>query len=189
MKIKPTFFVLMVSGTIFISKKIKEQGFLRKSHQKTCPLDPGSGINSSRIQGVKNHRSLDPGSATLVGCVIGIRIRIQIADLDPGLYHLKIISTVLNAGLYRYWFIHEGNIPLDFNTGAPLKNSTNSNTGYVKSIKKCTRQGSHLNFTPIGTVNLLQLVSFRRNGGLQITTGIKSSGVISVVLRPCTRLR
>jgi hypothetical protein len=34
--------LLMVSGTSYISKKIKEQGFLRKSHQKTYPLDPRS---------------------------------------------------------------------------------------------------------------------------------------------------
>jgi hypothetical protein len=40
----------MVSGTSSISKKIKEQEFLRKSHQKTWPLDPGSGKNSSWIQ-------------------------------------------------------------------------------------------------------------------------------------------
>jgi hypothetical protein len=51
-----------VSGANFISKKIKEQGFLRKSHQKTYPLDPGPEIrkNSSRIQGVKKHRISDP---------------------------------------------------------------------------------------------------------------------------------
>jgi hypothetical protein len=48
---KPTFFLLfIVSGAGFISKKIKEQGFLRKSRQKTYPLDPGSGKNSSRIR-------------------------------------------------------------------------------------------------------------------------------------------
>jgi hypothetical protein len=34
----------IVSGASFNSKKIKEQGFLRKSHQKTYPLDPGSEI-------------------------------------------------------------------------------------------------------------------------------------------------
>jgi hypothetical protein len=64
----------MVSGASFISKKIKEQGFLRKSHQKTYryPLDPGSeirdpgsGKKSSRIRGVKKHRIPDLGSATL----------------------------------------------------------------------------------------------------------------------------
>jgi hypothetical protein len=49
----------MVSGTSFICKKIKEQGFLRKSHQKTYPMDPRSGKNSSRIQGVKKHRIPD----------------------------------------------------------------------------------------------------------------------------------
>jgi hypothetical protein len=31
-------------------------------------LDPGSGKNSSRIQGVKKHRISDPGSAILVPC-------------------------------------------------------------------------------------------------------------------------
>jgi hypothetical protein len=36
--------LLIVSGASFISKKIEEQGFLRKSHQKTYPLDPGSEI-------------------------------------------------------------------------------------------------------------------------------------------------
>jgi hypothetical protein len=50
----------MVSGTSFISKNIEEQGFFRKSHQKTYPLDPGSGKNTSRIQGVKKHRIPDP---------------------------------------------------------------------------------------------------------------------------------
>jgi hypothetical protein len=58
----------MNSGAILISKKIKEQGFLRqcrikKSHQKTCPLDPGSEIrepekihpgSGSRIKGIKS---------------------------------------------------------------------------------------------------------------------------------------
>jgi hypothetical protein len=58
MKNKPTFFLLfIVSGASFISKKIKEQGFLGKSHQKHTPWirDPRSGKNSSRI------RILDPG--------------------------------------------------------------------------------------------------------------------------------
>jgi hypothetical protein len=41
MKNKITFFLLfIVSG----QEQIKEQGFLRKSHQKTYPLDPGSEI-------------------------------------------------------------------------------------------------------------------------------------------------
>jgi hypothetical protein len=61
--------LFIVSGASFISKKIKEQGFLRKSHQKTYPLDPGSEIrdpekihpvSGSRIQGVKKHRIPDP---------------------------------------------------------------------------------------------------------------------------------
>jgi hypothetical protein len=46
--------LFIVSGASFISKKIKEQGLLRKSHQKTYPFDPGSGKNSSRIQGQKS---------------------------------------------------------------------------------------------------------------------------------------
>jgi hypothetical protein len=52
----------MVSGTRFIIKKLKEHGFLRKSHQKTYPLDPGSGKihPGSQIQGVKKHRIPDP---------------------------------------------------------------------------------------------------------------------------------
>jgi hypothetical protein len=63
MKNKTNFFLhFIVSGESFISKKIKEQGFLRKSHQKTYPLDPGSEKNSSRIQGVKKHRIPDLGS-------------------------------------------------------------------------------------------------------------------------------
>jgi hypothetical protein len=64
MKNKTFFLLFIVSGASFISKKIKEQGFLRKSHQKTYryPLDPGSGKNSSgsRIQKVKKHRIPDP---------------------------------------------------------------------------------------------------------------------------------
>jgi hypothetical protein len=47
--------LFIVSGASFISKKIKEQGFLRKSHQITYPLDPRSGRNSSQI------RIPDPG--------------------------------------------------------------------------------------------------------------------------------
>jgi hypothetical protein len=35
MKNKNNFFLFIVSGASFISKKIKELGFLRKSHQKT----------------------------------------------------------------------------------------------------------------------------------------------------------
>jgi hypothetical protein len=57
--------LFIVSGARFISKKIKEQGFLGKSHQKTYPLDPVSEIRDpekihpgtgSRIQDVKKHR-------------------------------------------------------------------------------------------------------------------------------------
>jgi hypothetical protein len=49
----------------FKSKKIKEQGFLRKSHKRTYPLDPGSEIwqqihPGPRIKGVKKHRIPDP---------------------------------------------------------------------------------------------------------------------------------
>jgi hypothetical protein len=72
MKNKTNFFLAfyrIVSGASFISKKIKEQGFLRKSHQKTYPLDTGSEIRDpenihpgSRIQGVKKHRIPDLGS-------------------------------------------------------------------------------------------------------------------------------
>jgi hypothetical protein len=65
MKNKTTFFLLfIVSEASFISKKIKEQGFLRKSHQKTYPLDPGSGKNSSRIRipDPGGKKAPDPGS-------------------------------------------------------------------------------------------------------------------------------
>jgi hypothetical protein len=44
----------MVLGTSFISKKIKEQGYFRKSHKKIYPLDPRSGIRKKFIP--------DPGS-------------------------------------------------------------------------------------------------------------------------------
>jgi hypothetical protein len=67
---KTNFFLAFYSsGASFISKKIKEQGFLRKSHQKTYPLNPGSEIrdpekihpgSGSRIQVVKKHRIPDP---------------------------------------------------------------------------------------------------------------------------------
>jgi hypothetical protein len=60
----------MVSGASFIDKKIKEQGFLRKSRQKSYPLDPGSGKNSSRIRipdpGDKKAPDPGSGSATLI---------------------------------------------------------------------------------------------------------------------------
>jgi hypothetical protein len=67
--------LFIVSGASFISKKIKEQGFLRKSHQNTDPLDPGSEIRKKFIPdpdpgGKKSigPRISDPGSgsATLV---------------------------------------------------------------------------------------------------------------------------
>jgi hypothetical protein len=54
--------LFIVSGASFISKKIKEQGFLRKSHRKTYPLDPGSGKNSSRIPDPGGKKAPDPGS-------------------------------------------------------------------------------------------------------------------------------
>jgi hypothetical protein len=64
MKNKTFFLLFIVSGASFISKKIKEQGFLRKSYRKHTPwirdpekIHPGSG---SRIQGVKKHRIPDP---------------------------------------------------------------------------------------------------------------------------------
>jgi hypothetical protein len=67
MKNKTTFFLLfIVSEASFISKKIKEQGFLRKSHQKTYPLDPGSRIRKKFIPDPdpgsrgKKHRIPDP---------------------------------------------------------------------------------------------------------------------------------
>jgi hypothetical protein len=50
-----------------VGKKIKTRihkvyRYLRKSHQKTYPLDPGSGKNSSRIRipGGKRHQVPDP---------------------------------------------------------------------------------------------------------------------------------
>jgi hypothetical protein len=56
--------LFIVSGESFISKTIKEQEFLRKSHQKTYPLDPGSEI--------RDPEKIHPGS--------GSRIKIP----DPG---------------------------------------------------------------------------------------------------------
>jgi hypothetical protein len=52
--------LFIVSGASFISKKIKEQGLLRKSHQKTYPLDPGSEILDPR-SGKKFIPDPDPG--------------------------------------------------------------------------------------------------------------------------------
>jgi hypothetical protein len=63
--------LFIVSGASFISKKIKEQGYLRKSHQKHTPWirDPRSGKNSSRIRipdpGGKKAPDPGSGSATL----------------------------------------------------------------------------------------------------------------------------
>jgi hypothetical protein len=61
---------LIVSGASFISKKIKEQGFLRKSHQKTYryPLDPGSGKKIIPDPGGKKAPDPGSGSATLFQC-------------------------------------------------------------------------------------------------------------------------
>jgi hypothetical protein len=66
MKNKTNFFLAFYSfrSKFFLVKKIKEQGFLRKSHQKTYPLDPGSGKNSSRIRipDPGGKKAPDPGS-------------------------------------------------------------------------------------------------------------------------------
>jgi hypothetical protein len=66
----------MIAGASFINKKkTKEQGFLRKSHQKTYTLDPGSVIwylekfipdSGSRNKGVKKQYPRS-GSTTLCG--------------------------------------------------------------------------------------------------------------------------
>jgi hypothetical protein len=59
MKNKANFFLhFIVLRASFISKKIKEQGFLRKSHQKTYPLDPESEIRDPE----KFIPDPDPGS-------------------------------------------------------------------------------------------------------------------------------
>jgi hypothetical protein len=68
MKNKPNFFLACLLACFFqeqvLLEKIKEQGFLRKSPQKTYPLDPGSGKihpgSGSRIPGGKKHRKPDP---------------------------------------------------------------------------------------------------------------------------------
>jgi hypothetical protein len=59
--------LFIVSGASFISRKIKEQGFLRKSHQKTYPLDPVSEIRKKFIPdpGSRGKKAPDPGYATL----------------------------------------------------------------------------------------------------------------------------
>jgi hypothetical protein len=71
MKNKTNFFLAfytVVSRASFISKKIKEQGFLRKSHQKHTPwirdpekIHPGSG---SRIPDPGGKKAPDPGSGS-----------------------------------------------------------------------------------------------------------------------------
>jgi hypothetical protein len=48
--------LFIVSGASFISKKIKEQEFLRKSHQKRYPLDPGFEI--------RDPEKIHPGSGS-----------------------------------------------------------------------------------------------------------------------------
>jgi hypothetical protein len=55
--------LFIVSGASF---KIKEQGFLRKSHQKHTPWirNPGSGKNSSRIPDPGGKKAKDPGSGS-----------------------------------------------------------------------------------------------------------------------------
>jgi hypothetical protein len=53
----------MVSGASFISKKLKEIGFLRKSHTKKSiryPMDPGSKKKFIPDTGGKKHRIPDP---------------------------------------------------------------------------------------------------------------------------------
>jgi hypothetical protein len=63
--------LFIVSGASFISKKIKEQGFLRKSHQNHTPWirDPRSGIRKKFIPdpdpGGKKAPDPGSGSATL----------------------------------------------------------------------------------------------------------------------------
>jgi hypothetical protein len=57
--------LVIVSGASFISTKIKEQGFLRKSNQKTYPLDPRSRIRKKFIPDPGGKKAPDPGSGTL----------------------------------------------------------------------------------------------------------------------------
>jgi hypothetical protein len=58
--------LFIVSGTSFIIKKIKEQGFLRKSHRKTYSLDPGSGRKFilDPVPGSRGLKAPDPGSGS-----------------------------------------------------------------------------------------------------------------------------
>jgi hypothetical protein len=55
--------LFIVSGASFISKKIRVQGFLRKSHQKTYPLDPEK-IKNARGKKSTGSRISDPGSGS-----------------------------------------------------------------------------------------------------------------------------
>jgi hypothetical protein len=60
---------LLFIVAVLLVTKIKEQGFLRKSHQKHTPWirDPGSGKKSFRIwiPDPGGKKAPDPGSATL----------------------------------------------------------------------------------------------------------------------------
>jgi hypothetical protein len=84
----------MVAGTSFISKKIKEQGFLRKIHQKTYNLDPRSGKNSSRIRiwDLGGKKASDPGSgsATLIPVSVFINSVTRVQYLATGLAKTRV---------------------------------------------------------------------------------------------------
>jgi hypothetical protein len=81
--------LFIISGASFISKKIKEQGFLRKSHQKTFPWirDPRSGIRKKFIPDPGGKKAPDPGS----------QIRIRIRNTDPELLFIIKISGHLSV--------------------------------------------------------------------------------------------
>jgi hypothetical protein len=83
--------LFIVSGASLLVKKIKEQGFLRKSHQKHTPwirdpekIHPGSG---SRIPNPGGKKAPDPGS--------GIRIR------NTGLEHEVNCDVFVLSGIRR----------------------------------------------------------------------------------------
>jgi hypothetical protein len=80
---KPTSFsLLMVLGTSFIIKIIKEQGFLRKSHQKTYPLDPGSEIRDPEkfIPDPGGKKAPDPDPQHCFSLIVLVRPSVA----DPG---------------------------------------------------------------------------------------------------------
>jgi hypothetical protein len=56
------FLLLMVSGTSFINKEIKEQGFLRRSRQKNIPS--GYGIRKKFIPDPGGKKAPDPDPHT-----------------------------------------------------------------------------------------------------------------------------